>query len=479
MLFNTTEFFVFFAVVWALYVALRTPRWQNPLLLVASYVFYGFWDWRFLGLILVSTVVDYVVARRIGVTEDPRRRRALLIVSLVLNLGLLGFFKYFNFFADSAAMLLRGLGVSASPVTLAIILPVGISFYTFQSLSYTIDVYRKDLEPTRDFVLFALYVSYFPQLVAGPIERATHLVPLLSRPRKVTWDAMSQGTWLILFGLFKKVVVADNMATIADPVFKGGSSVSGLQALLAVYAFAFQIYGDFSGYTDIARGVSKWFGIDLMLNFRRPYFATNPRDFWDRWHISLSQWLRDYLYISLGGNRGGALRTYRNLFLTMLLGGLWHGATWMYVLWGAYHGLVLIVHRLWTRVSPFERAKHASRFLWPVFAIVMFHVACLGWIFFRAHTAAEAAHVFRALRGSYVIGDAEELVLYRMVMCCVPLLLIDTWMEIDERLTRVRHDTRYLERSPAIVRGFVYACLGLVLAIVGAPSGKEFIYFQF
>jgi alginate O-acetyltransferase complex protein AlgI len=479
VLFHTTEFFIFFAIVWSLYVVLRVPRLQNPLLLVASYVFYGWWNWKLLGLILLSTTMDYTIARVMGATEDPRKRRGILLVSLVLNLGLLGFFKYFNFFIDSASMLLQALGLGGSHFTLSIILPVGISFYTFQSLSYTIDVYRKELEPTRDFVLFALYVNYFPQLVAGPIERATHLLPMLARPRAVTWDGMSQGAWLIFFGLFKKIVVADNMATIADPIFDGRTPVTGLHALLGVYAFAFQIYGDFSGYTDIARGVSKWFGIDLMLNFRRPYFSTDPREFWTRWHISLSQWLRDYLYISLGGNRGGEVKTYRNLFLTMLLGGLWHGATWMYVAWGAFHGLALIVHRLWTSISPFEKNPRAARFFWPVFVFVMFHVACVGWIFFRAHTLASAIHVFRSLAGSYSLGAPEKLLLYRMVICCGPLLLVDAWMEIHERIAQVKHDTHYLQRTPAVVRGVVYATLGLILAAIGAPSGKEFIYFQF
>ena len=320
----------------------RYFRLQNGILLIASYVFYGFWDWRFLALLFVSTVVDYNLALLIEKSESPGERKALLAASICVNLGILGFFKYFGFFAESFASLLNSFGFQSSTPFFNIVLPVGISFYTFQTMSYTIDVYRRKLPATRNFFDFALFVSFFPQLVAGPIERATKLLPQVLQPRKFSQSNFVEGFYLIILGLFKKVVIADNMAPIVNYIFsRDVSTLSGAEVLVGVYAFAFQIYGDFAGYTDIARGVAKWLGFDLMLNFRMPYFATSPSDFWQRWHISLSSWLRDYLYIPLGGNRQGTLLTYRNLMLTMVLGGLWHGAAWTFVAWGFFHGLIL------------------------------------------------------------------------------------------------------------------------------------------
>ncbi|MDA1306433.1 MAG: MBOAT family protein, partial [Acidobacteria bacterium] len=317
------------------------------MLLVASYVFYGAWDYRFLSLLGISTIIDYVVALRMA-DAAGRHRKAWLIVSLVTNLGLLGFFKYFNFFVDSGNALLIALGVDPMPMRLHIVLPVGISFYTFQTLSYTIDVYRGKLDPTRSLRDFALFVAYFPQLVAGPIERATHLLPQVLNPRRLSMPLLHQGLWLISWGLFKKMVIANNLAIVVDRTFAAGSGATGAEYLIAIYAFAFQIYCDFSGYSDIARGLAALMGIDLMVNFNNPYAATNPREFWRRWHISLSTWLRDYLYVPLGGNRGALWQTYRALMLTMLLGGIWHGAQWTFVVWGLYHGVWLAVHRWMT-----------------------------------------------------------------------------------------------------------------------------------
>ena len=346
MLFNTVEFIAFFVVVLGLYWALN-HRWQNRLLLVGSYFFYGCWDYRFLSLIVISTVIDYVSGIKIHGSDNRRTRKFFLVLSMCTNLGLLGVFKYFGFFAENFQALMGRIGLETSSSSLRIILPVGISFYTFQTMSYTIDIYRRKLEPTRHFFDFALFVSFFPQLVAGPIERAKRLLPQVLKERHFSKPQFLDGLHLIVWGLFMKMVVADNMARIVDYVFsKHAGSLTGLEIFLGIVAFAFQIYGDFSGYSDIARGTAKCMGFEIMVNFKRPYFSLNPSEFWTRWHVSLSSWLRDYLYISLGGNRGGTLRMYRNLALTMLLGGLWHGAGWTFIAWGAFHGLILILYRL-------------------------------------------------------------------------------------------------------------------------------------
>ncbi|MDH5528867.1 MAG: MBOAT family protein, partial [Paracoccaceae bacterium] len=321
MLFSELTFWAFFAIVMAAYLVLPHKA-QNRMLLVASYVFYAAWDWRFLSLILLSTFVDYLVGLALAGTEDERRRKRLLWLSLGINLGMLAVFKYLGFFIDSFQAMLAGIGYEADPLILSIVLPVGISFYTFQTLSYTIDVYRRELKPTRDFLDFALFVAFFPQLVAGPIERAKNLLPNIEMPRVMSWENISRGAVLCLLGLIKKIVIADGLAPSVDAIYSSPDP-SRLDILLATWFFAIQIYCDFSGYTDIARGVAKMLGFGLMRNFAQPYFAANPQEFWRRWHISLSTWLRDYLYISLGGNRGGRWSTYRNLMATMTLGGLW------------------------------------------------------------------------------------------------------------------------------------------------------------
>jgi len=345
MLFNSISFFFFVPIV-LLGVRLLPGTQRQRWLLLASYFFYGSWDWRFLALILFTTAVDYWIAHRIHRSDDPDERRRALLVSVCVNLGVLGFFKYFNFFIDSAAALLEAAGLHASLPALQIILPVGISFYTFQSMSYVIDVYRRDTVPAQTFVLYALYVSYFPQLVAGPISRVGDLMPQLAAPSRVTADRVNFGLCLILIGLAKKVLIADMLAPEVDRIFADPESQSSGMLLRGAYFFAFQIYCDFSAYSDIARGVSEFFGVRLMINFEQPYLSRSITEFWRRWHISLSSWLRDYLYIPLGGNRLGAAKTYRNLMLTMLIGGLWHGAAWTFVAWGAWHGALLALERL-------------------------------------------------------------------------------------------------------------------------------------
>ncbi|MET0794075.1 MAG: MBOAT family O-acyltransferase, partial [Polyangiaceae bacterium] len=405
-------------------------------------------------------------------TENPAHRKALLLVSIVYYLGVLAVFKYFNFFADSATELLRMIGFDPGFVTLNVVLPLGISFYTFQTMSYTIDVYRRVLPAERNLVSFATFVSLFPQLVAGPIERARRILPQINGPRSLPLPDLYRGCTLILFGLYKKVFIADNLAPLVDRAFEHTAALTRAEALLALYAFAWQIYCDFSGYTDIARGTARLLGFDFALNFRRPYFARNPSDFWQRWHISLSSWLRDYLYIPLGGNKHGTSRTLRNLLLTMLLGGLWHGASWTFVLWGLYHGVLLVAHRLLQPVLNRLQPQGAPlRALWSVICRAwMFHLVVLGWLPFRARNLSEVQDVLRAIasRGGSL---GEALLTGKWLLTCTALLILIEWAE------ELRPE--FLERRQFWTRGLVYALVVGSILIAGAPGGQTFIYFQF
>lgn len=472
MLFNSYTFIGFFVIVYALYLVL-SPRYrlQNGLLLVASYVFYGYWDWRFLSLIAGSTLVDYVVALQLNRASVQSTRRALLIVSVVVNLGLLGFFKYFGFFANSFSDLLNGFGIHADTVTLKVVLPVGISFYTFQSLSYTIDVYRRQLSPTSNFVDFALYVSFFPQLVAGPIERAAHLLPQIQNARKITPSAINAGIYLIVWGYFKKVVVADNLGLVADQIFNQYQRYHGLDLVIGVVAFAFQIYGDFSGYSDIARGLCKLMGFDLMVNFRLPYFASSPREFWRRWHVSLSTWLRDYLFIPLGGSRVDFPTTLRNLFLTMLLGGLWHGAAWHFVIWGAFHGSLLAgQHALNVATGHYALADpRRSLWYWPKVA-AMFLATLAGWVFFRGESLEQITYILSNV--GFSASQATWANAYKLAFFLVPLLAFDAFQHR-------RRDLLAPASLPIFARGALYAVLIVAVLVFRVRSGIEFIYFQF
>ena len=345
MLFNSFVFLIFLGIVIPVFYAIKTKSGRNIFLLLASYFFYGYWDWRFCSLLLISTLIDFYVGGKLYKTENEKKRKKLLLVSMVANLGILGFFKYFNFFAESFATLLKSMGGHPDFVLLNIILPVGISFYTFQTMTYTIDIYRRKLEPTNSLIDFALYVSFFPQLVAGPIERASHLLPQLSKKFGATKEQFEKGMVLIVMGLFKKVMIGDTAGRVVDRIFGQPDLYHSPELLMALILFAIQIYADFSGYSSIARGTAKLMGIELMKNFEQPYLSANITEFWRRWHISLSSWLKDYLYISLGGNRKGKGRTYINLMITMLFGGLWHGASWNFVIWGGLHGIYLAIHK--------------------------------------------------------------------------------------------------------------------------------------
>lgn len=472
MIFNSLEFAVFLPIVLAVYYVLST-RAQNVWILIASYFFYGWWDARFLLLLIVSTLVNHWCARRIHASDVQTLRKRYLALSVATNLGILGVVKYFDFFAQSFEALLTPLGLAPSMPTLQILLPMGISFYTFQSLSYTIDVYRRDIEPCRELTTFAVYVAYFPQLVAGPIERAQRLLPQLQQNRRVTWVQIQDGLFLILLGLFKKIAIADAFAGLATAAFTQPEHFEALTLLYGLYFFCLQIYCDFSGYSDIARGTSKLLGIELMVNFEQPYFSRSITEFWRRWHISLSTWLRDYLYIPLGGNRHGRLRTYRNLLLTMLLGGLWHGAAWTFVVWGGLHGLFLAIHKVIRERWP-AAEQHGFRLRDAVKMFIVFHLVALTWIFFRADSFAQAWQYLTGLLtwqgGADLIGERD---FARFAAFVGILLVIDVvqWREGN-------HVSLLRRRWP--VRGFSYAVMLIGIVVSGGLSENvPFIYFQF
>jgi D-alanyl-lipoteichoic acid acyltransferase DltB (MBOAT superfamily) len=476
VLFNSYLFWAFFAVVFVLYRVLP-HRGQNLMLLAASYVFYGAWDWRFLSLIVFSTCVDYVAALGMdapsaGHVGSPRRRW-WLVLSVVVNLSLLGFFKYYGFFARELASLLGWLGAPLSLPSLEIVLPVGISFYTFQTMSYTIDVYRGRTPPTRRFLDFALYVSFFPQLVAGPIERSTHLMPQVLSSRRSQPGDFAEGLRLVVTGMFMKVVIADNMAEIANGVFESPmSELSGLDCLLGVYAFALQIYGDFSGYSTIAQGVAKWLGFDLMVNFNQPYFAQTPREFWHRWHISLSTWLRDYLYVPLGGSRYGTLYTYRNLMLTMVLGGLWHGAAWTFVWWGIWHGGLLCIDR-WIGLSPGKRAKSGTTWLGAAAQrLLTFHLVCVGWLLFRAQSMEQTKDMLVRIVTDAQITKFSQFAAASIAFYALPLLVYEIWLFRGDDLGRIT-------KVGWPLRAAVYSYVAIMILLFYPTERYEFIYFQF
>ena len=448
---------------------------QNRVLLLASYFFYGCWDYRFLSLLLISTVVDYFVSHYIYNSKPIGRRNFYLLLSLITNLGILGLFKYFNFFINELSSILLLLGFSYSFPVLHIILPVGISFYTFQTISYTIDVYKGTTSPANNFLDFALYVSFFPQLVAGPIERSSTLLPQIVRPRVYNADFLNQGLFHILNGLFRKVFIADNMAPLVNYVFsRPADTLTGGEILMGVYAFAFQIYGDFSGYSLIAKGIAKCLGFELMWNFNNPYFSSNPSEFWRRWHISLSSWLRDYLYIGLGGNRKGVTRTYVNLLLTMVLGGLWHGAGWPFLFWGVFHGALLIAYRLCDRqFSNLLKFEFVPPYITKLITVIIFfHLTCFGWLLFRAESLEQIVLMTTILFTDFTITTFTQYAFVSILFFTMPLLLFELWIE-------KKHNLEYLVENRGVLQT---ACLSsvILLMVIFVPVKKQiFIYFQF
>ncbi|MDC0957853.1 MBOAT family protein, partial [Flavobacteriaceae bacterium] len=398
MLFNSLDFALFLPIVFLLYwfVAQKNLKLQNTLIVLASYVFYGWWDWRFLSLIIFSTVVDYLIGQRLRTEDKQSKRKALLWTSITLNLGFLGFFKYYNFFLENFVDAFSLFGIQINTNSLNIILPVGISFYTFQTLSYTIDVYRKKLEPTKDFMAFSAFVCFFPQLVAGPIERATNLLPQFYKKRTFEYNKAVDGMRQILWGLFKKVVIADNCAVFANQIFNNSDDMNGSTLVLGAIFFTFQIYGDFSGYSDIAIGTSRLFGFDLKQNFATPYFSRDIAEFWRRWHISLSTWFRDYLYIPLGGSRGGTWIKVRNTFVIFLVSGFWHGANWTFIIWGALNAIyflpLLLTNNNRKNLGVVAEGKYLPSFRELFAMLTTFLLTVFAWIFFRADNV---NHAFR------------------------------------------------------------------------------------
>ena len=468
MLFDTPIFFVFLCGVVCCYWCLGF-RNQNRFLLVASYFFYGWWDWRFLCLMIASTIIDYFIAIKIADTKDPRVRRSLLILSLAINFSILGFFKYCNFFTDSAVTALGLLKIPVSRPFLRIILPPGISFYTFQEVAYIVDVYHERQAPSRSFVDYGLFITLFPHLIAGPIQRPSHLLPQVQNPRQWHSAKAFDGLLLIMEGLFRKCVIADNCALIANAAFSGAFGRPSLPVLLlGTYAFAWQIYGDFSGYSDIARGCAQLMGFHFMVNFRQPYLADSIQDFWRRWHISLSTWLRDYLYIPLGGNRYGERKTYRNLLVTMLLGGLWHGANWTFVVWGGLHGGGLAAERKLTRG---KTSAPRSRLSTWIRRILIFHFVCLTWIFFRAASLSAAWEMLKGL-GRWSWRPEFPAAFLFLAIFSFPLLLVDLYLE------RCGDEYCFASATMQPRVAFGLAC-ALVIAFLGANQANAFIYFQF
>lgn len=471
MTFNSLQYAAFLPLVVLVYWRLGRSA-QNGLLLVASYLFYGLYDWRFLGLLMISTATDYTVGRVLEVTEDEVRRRVAFVTSLVINLGILGVFKYYDFFVTRGITYLGRLGIHASPPLLHVLLPVGISFYTFHGMSYSFDVYRRHIRPTRNLLAFAVFVAFFPQLVAGPIGRAHLQLPQFERDRiRPKGPEVAEGLFLILMGLFKKVFIADALAPFVTSAFASPRSSGSATLVLGAYAFALEIYGDFAGYSDIARGSARLLGIDLPVNFDQPYLSRSVTEFWRRWHISLSNWLRDYLYVPLGGNRGTRWSVYRNLMLTMLIGGLWHGAATTFVIWGGIHGLMLVFERQFLSASardawrPYEPRRDLLR------TVVTFNVVCGAWIFFRASSTGEAFAYLRgiaALRGGPI--DSDGLVLLALAVAAM--------LVIDAAQYRARNHIVMLEWTPW-AQGLVLATFALCVLVFSGGRPVPFIYFRF
>jgi alginate O-acetyltransferase complex protein AlgI len=466
MLFDSPIFFVFLIIVVAVYWKLSW-RQQNLFLLVASYFFYGWWDWRFLSLMAASTLFDFAIARRIYSTQNISARRAWMIASIVLNLSFLGVFKYFNFFIDSFAGVLQTVGVQHVPMTaLRILLPPGISFYTFQAIAYVVDVYKGKIKPSESLLDYALFISLFPHLIAGPIQRPGHLLPQIQENRGFDEDRFFDGLLLIVSGLFRKCIIADNCALIANAAFGGRFGPPNIYIVfLGTYAFAWQIYGDFSGYSDIARGVAQLLGFHFMINFRQPYLATSLREFWQRWHISLSSWIRDYIYLNLR-------LSYRNLLVTMLICGLWHGANWTFVLWGGMHGAAMALERLGMQLrgTASRLTKPGAIKIWAQ-RILLFHFLCLTWIFFRAGSLSSAVQFLAGVKNFH--WDPTYLIAFKfLALFSIPLFLLDLFNE--------KAGTEYLfqQRSPMfrVAAGFATA---LLLVLFSANEASTFVYFQF
>lgn len=480
MLFNSLDFAFFFPIVLIVYwIVSKHLIARNLLVIISSYVFYGWWDWRFLFLIAFSSLIDFIVGNQLYRAKAKSKRKKLLLISLLVNIGLLVYFKYFNFFIESFVGAFTLFGADLEISTLNIILPVGISFYTFQTLSYTIDIYRNQIKPTRDPLAFFAFVSFFPQLVAGPIERASHLLPQFFKVHHFNYKQIKSGLLLMGFGLFKKMVIADRAAILVNQVYNDPTNYHGYEVVLATICFAFQIYCDFSGYSDIAIGAGRTMGFDLMRNFDSPYFSKSITEFWRRWHISLSTWFRDYVYIPLGGSKQGKRKTYYNLFIVFVISGLWHGAAVTFIIWGAIHGVIIVLEKAYAemRYNVLSKQKPIKAFLG---GILTFFIVCVSWIFFRANSFKDALTIFKnglepaQLKSLFDLGlnDRELTVL---ICALIVLLLKDFFDRKDSWIAR-------LQNQFIVLRWIVYIAMVLSLiyyGIYGADEASEFIYFQF
>jgi len=481
MLFNSIDFAIFLPIVFVIYWLFKDYlKIQNFVIVIASYLFYGWWDWRFLSLIFFSSIVDYVVSLKLKREDNQIKRKVLLWVSIGINLGFLGFFKYYNFFLDNFVSAFSSFGKEISVNSLNIILPVGISFYTFQTLSYTIDVYKRKLEPTKDFIVFSAFVSFFPQLVAGPIERATHLLPQFYKKRTFDYQLAVDGLRQILWGLFKKIVIADNCAEFANIIFNNSSDYSGSTLVIGAVFFTFQIYGDFSGYSDIAIGTARLFGFDLMQNFAFPYFSRDIAEFWRRWHISLSTWFRDYLYIPLGGSKGGTFNKIKNTFIIFIVSGFWHGANWTFIVWGALNAIYFLPLLL---LGKNRRNMEVVAFnkLLPNFNEILkigttFMLTVFAWIFFRSENISHAFNYISTIfsKSLFTIprfGNSN--IALPIVILTVVFVMIE-WMGREHQFALAKLGLQWKRPFRLI---FYYSLIFTIFYF----SGKEqqFIYFQF
>ena len=485
MLFNSLDFAIFLPIVFLLYwfVAQKNLKLQNALIVLASYVFYGWWDWKFLSLIIFSTVVDYLVGQKLRTEEKQSKRIVLLWTSIIVNLGFLGFFKYYNFFLENFVDAFSLFGMQINANSLDIILPVGISFYTFQTLSYTIDVYKNKLEPTKDFIAFSAFVCFFPQLVAGPIERATNLLPQFYKKRTFEYHKAVDGIRQVLWGLFKKVVIADNCAEFANQIFNNSADMNGSTLVLGAIFFTFQIYGDFSGYSDIAIGTSRLFGFDLKQNFATPYFSRDIAEFWRRWHISLGTWFRDYLYIPLGGSRGGTWMKVRNTFAIFIVSGFWHGANWTFIIWGLLNACYFLPIMLSKNNRKNLNTVAEGRLLPSIKELFQmlttFGLTVIAWIFFRADNVTLAISYLNRMFSSTIlkINGADFLFTdihpLKMILIIGVFILIE-WFGRENKFAIQKLGARW--KAP-----LRYAVYYLILFSIYWFGGEEqqFIYFQF
>ena len=482
MLFNSIDFAIFLPVVFVLYwfVFKNSLKYQNLLIVAASYVFYGWWDWRFLGLIIFSTVLDFFIGKSLEKAKLELNRKLLLYTSITVNLGFLGVFKYFDFFVSNFIDAFSLFGVELSAGSLNFILPVGISFYTFQTLSYSIDVYRRKLKHTDDFIAFSAFVCFFPQLVAGPIERATNLLPQFLKARKFKYEQAADGMRQILWGFFKKVVIADNCAVFVNQIFDNPDPLNGSTLFMGSVLFAFQIYCDFSGYSDIAIGTSRLFNINLKQNFAYPYFSRNIGEFWRRWHISLSTWFRDYLYIPLGGSKGGTWNKIRNVFVIFIVSGLWHGASWNFIVWGGLNALYFLPLML-TKNNRNHLNTVAEGSLFPTYKEFLsigltFFLTVIAWVFFRADTLTEAVHYLNLMFSSSFFSmpsfiTPKAFMLYTYILIC--LFIAVEWVQRDKKFGLS------IENLNRPSRWVIYTIVIGVIITFGQFGGSEFIYFQF